>query len=370
MQARDPHSRRWTRRFVLHGLAGLTLPAYPQNRASLPSEIFRYTDPATEASVVRLTSPQYSSALPPYSSDAAGRSGASLIYSSDRTGAWQAYQMDLKTGQSRQLTQAAVLDPASVCQLRDERSICYFDGPSLRQTTLSSLRSKELYRVPEGWSHVRGLSISGDRIHAVFVEAREDLWRLRIVALATGDAATAAEAPEIIGEPVPRPRRAGILYRRGQAALWLVNYDGLDNRRLKTAEGALGPADWSPDGRSVLYLLFPREAEKLNEIREHVPDSNSDQLVSTTSQFVCFSHNHDASVFAGASASKAAPYVLILLRVTHRELALCEHRSSDPASVSPLFSADSQTVYFQSDRHGKPAIYAIRVDKLVEKTQT
>ena len=278
--------------------------------------------------------------------------------------------MDLKTGQSQQLTEAAALDSSSVCQLSDERSICYFDGPSLRQTVLSTLRTRELYRVPEGWSRGRGLCISGDGIHATFVEARERVWRLRILGLAKGDAITATEAPEIISDPIPRPRRAGILYRRGQDALWLVNYDGRDDRRLKTAEGGLGPADWSPDGRSVLYLLFPREAEKLNEIREHVPDSNSDQLVSTTSQFVSFSHNHDASVFAGASASKASPYILILLRVTHRELALCEHRSSEPASVAPLFSADSQTVYFQSDRHGKPAIYSIRVDRLVEKTET
>lgn len=370
MKPRGPHSRRWTRRSVLRGLAGMTLPAAGQNRASLPSESVRYTDPATELSVVRLTSPDYSSSLPPYSSDAAGRSGASLIYSSDRTGVWQVYRMDLKTGQSQQVTEATALDRSSVCQLFDERSICYFDGPSLRQTMLSTLRTREVYRVPEGWSHGRGLCVSGDGIHATFVETRERVWRLRIMALANGAAATAAEAPETIRDSIPRPRRAGILYRRGKDALWLVNYDGRDNRRLNTAEGGLGPADWSPDGRSVLYLLFPLEAQKLNEIREHVPDSSSDQLVSATSQFVSFSHNSDASVFAGASSSKASPYILILLRVTHRELALCEHRSSEPGSVAPLFSADSQKVYFQSDRHGKPAIYAIRVDRLVEKTET
>jgi oligogalacturonide lyase len=370
MKARSPHSRRWTRRSVLCGLAGMTLPVSGQNRASLPSESVRYTDPATELAVVRLTSPDYSSALPPYSSDAAGRSGASLIYSADRTGGWQVYRMDLKTGQSQKLTEAAALDASSVCQLFDERSICYFDGPSLRQTTLSTLRTRELYRVPEGWSHGRGLCISADGVNATFVEARERVWRLRILGLAKADAATAAEAPEVIGDPIPRPRRAGILYRRGQDDLWLVNYDGRDNRRLKIAEGGLGPADWSPDGRAVLYLRFPREPEKLNEIRELVPDSNADQLISTTSQFVSFSHNSDASVFAGASSSKAAPYILILLRVTHRELALCEHRSSDPSTVAPLFSADSQRVYFQSDRHGKPAIYTIRVDRLVEKTET
>jgi Tol biopolymer transport system component len=348
----------------------MALPAAGQNRASLPSESVRYTDPATEFTVVRLTSPEYSSALPPYSSDAAGRSGASLIYSSDRTGGWQVYRMDLKTGQSQQLTEAAALDSSTVCQLFDERSICYFDGPSLRQTTLSTLRSREVYRVPDGWSRGRGLCVSGDGVNATFVEAREGVWRLRILGLASGAAATAAEASETISDPIPRPRRAGILYRRGKDSLWLVNYDGRDNRRLKTTAGGLGPADWSPDGRSVLYLRFPLEAEKLNEIREHVPDSNSDQLISTTSQFVSFSHNRDASVFAGASSSKASPYILILLRVTHRELALCEHRSSDPASVAPLFSADSQRVYFQSDRHGKPAIYSIRVDRLVEKTET
>ena len=370
MKARGRQYHRWTRRSVLRGLAGMTLPAAGQNRASLPSESVRFTDPATEASVLRLTSPDYSSSLPPYSSDAAGRSGASLIYSSDRTGVWQVYRMDLKTGQSQQLTEAAALDTASVCQLFDEHSICYFDGPSLRQTVISTLRTREVYRVPEGWSHGRGLCISGDGVNATFVEARERVWRLRIMGLAKGDAATAVEAPETIGDPIPRPRRAGILYRRGQDALWLVNYDGRDNRRLKTTEGGLGPADWSPDGRSVLYLRFPLEPEKLNEIREHVPDSNSDQLISTTSQFVSFNHNSDASVFVGASSSKASPYILILLRVTHRELALCEHRSSDPASVAPLFSADSQKVYFQSDRHGKPAIYAIRVDRLVEKTET
>jgi oligogalacturonide lyase len=370
MKARGRNSQRWTRRSVLCGLAGMTLPAAGQNRASLPSESVRYTDPATEFTVVRLTSSDYSSSLPPYSSDAAGRSGASLIYSSDRTGAWQVYRMDLKTGQSQQLTEAAALDSYTVCQLFDERSICYFDGPSLRQTNFATLRTREVYRVPDGWSRGCGLCISGDGVSATFVEARERVWRIRILGLASGSAATAAEAPETISDAIPRPRRAGILYRRGKDALWLVNYDGRDNRRLKTTPGGLGPADWSPDGRSVLYLRFPLEAEKLNEIREHVPDSNSDQLISTTSQFVSFSHNSDASVFAGASSSKASPYVLILLRVTQRELALCEHRSSEPASVAPLFSADSQRVYFQSDRHGKPAIYAIRVDRLVEKTET
>jgi oligogalacturonide lyase len=36
--------------------------------------------------------------------------------------------------------------------------------------------------------------------------------------------------------------------------------------------------------------------------------------------------------------------------------------------VRPLFSPDSQRIYFQSDRHGRPAIYSVAIDRLVEET--
>jgi len=54
--------------------------------------------------------------------------------------------------------------------------------------------------------------------------------------------------------------------------------------------------------------------------------------------------------------------------VTHREFTLCEHKASNPETVAPVFSPDSQRVLFQSDRDGHPAIYSVHVDKLVEPT--
>jgi oligogalacturonide lyase len=62
--------------------------------------------------------------------------------------------------------------------------------------------------------------------------------------------------------------------------------------------------------------------------------------------------------------------LLLLLRVARRELTLCEHRSSDPMLVAPVFSPSSQRVFFQSDRHGKPAIYTMAVERFVEETTT
>ena len=124
-----------------------------------------------------------------------------------------------------------------------------------------------------------------------------------------------------------------------------------------------------PDGRTILYLHFPDEKTQLNTLREHTPDANQDQLVGKTSQFVHFDANHDTTVFVGVSRNRASPHILLLLRNPQRELTLCEHHASDPAVVTPVFSADSQHVYFQSDKEGKSAIYRIHVERFVEKTE-
>ncbi len=83
-----------------------------------------------------------------------------------------------------------------------------------------------------------------------------------------------------------------------------------------------------------------------------------------------FGRNGDASVFIGASGSKASPHVLLLLRVTRREFTLAEHRASDPAMVAPIFAPASQRIFFTSDRHGKPALYTMSVERFVEETET
>ncbi len=328
----------------------------------------RYPDPATEFEVLRLTDPAYSSYLPAYYARALDRRGNFLIYACDRSGTLQAFRMDLKNGESRQLTDAKAIDRASLSLAADERTFCYIDGVSLRQMILSNLRERELYRAPEGFAPAGGISLTSDGLYATFVERREQKHRMRLLRLARGTVATVFEADEPLLVPRPRPRRAGILYQRGDGSLWLVNFDGRDNRRLRTAAGACGPALWSPDGKTVLYLNFPENRTKLNNLREHTPDTNADALIAPTSQFVHFGANADASVFVGASGSKASPHVLLLLRMTRRELTLAEHRASDPAQVAPIFSPTSQRVFFQSDRHGKPAIYSMSVEKLVEQT--
>jgi oligogalacturonide lyase len=334
----------------------------------VPSEIKRYKDAATEFDVFRLTDPAHESRLPAYYGRSFPRNGSFLIYSSDRSGTMQAYRMDLKSGQSRSLTEATGLAADSLT-LADEHSLCYLDGRSLFLVNLSSLHGREVYRIDEEFEAGHGFSLSEDGLYAALVEQKPGSSRLRLIGMRTGTATTLAEATDPISDPMPRPKRAGMLYRRGPDELWLVNFDGAQNRKLRLAAGGLGPVLWSADGRTVLYLNFPATPKQLNNIRECTPDTNEDKFLSNTTQFAAFNRNGDSSVFIGASGSKASPYVLLLVRSVKRELTLCEHRASDPRMTAPMFSPICQRIFFHSDRDGKMAIYTMAVDRLVEATE-
>ncbi len=360
--------RRWSRRSLLALFAASGLASERGKGVAFGSDFERFPDPATELDVTRLTSTSFSTHLPAYYQRAISRKGQFLVCWSDRTGSPQAFRLNLKSGEWQQLTDAASLDGASLTLMPDERSFCYFDGPVLKRCDFSHFREREIYHVPEGWQRCRGASVTEDGLYAVFAECRNDNSRIQLVSMAKGAATTVAETPWPITDPVSRPRRTQVLYRQQSSALWLVNFDGRENRKLKTTAGPVGPARWAADGRTVLYLHFPEDKTQLNTLREHTPDANQDVLIAKTSQFVQFDANRDTSVFVGASRNKASPHILLLLRTPPRELTLCEHAASDPAAVAPVFSADSQVIYFQTDREGKPAIYRIHVERFVEKT--
>ena len=334
---------------------------------TVPTEAGRFADPATELEVVRLTSPEHTSFLTSPNLRSLSRKQGFLLYSSDRSGSMQAWRMDLKSGESRLLTDAKSLNPASLVLTPDEHSFYYFDGNILKRTAFLGLHDTSVYTLDEATAHTGGLALSDDGLYAAFGMETGSDSRLLLLNLTRRTTTTLTEQHVEISNPIFRPRRAQLLYRR-EGAVWLVDFTGRNNRRLKSIEGGeLGPARWSPTGRTVYYLHFPGGKE-LHTLRELTPDDNTDKLVSKTSQFVQFGINGDASVFVGASRNPSSPYVLLLLKANRRELSLCEHKAKDPNTVNPIFSPDSQRIFFQSDRHGKPAIYRIRVEKFVEET--
>jgi oligogalacturonide lyase len=362
------------RGFLFSGMASALLPqerlAQEKTGASFPSAIKRYSDPATDFDVYRLTDPSYSSTLPAAYNRAIAHNNAWMLFCCERNGSPQAFHLDLKSGETKDLTTIEDLDGSSLTLTPDNRSFCFFAGRALFIAALGG-RPRELYSIPEGWERTAGLSVGSDGTHATFAERQGDSSRLRMVSLAQAAGRTAArtvvEASFAISHAIERPLRAQILFRQGDEALWLVNSDGAGKHSLKLAAGRVGPADWAPDGKTVLYLNFPEDSRQLTAIRECTPDAASDNLIAKTSQFANFGFNRDTSVFVGASRSAASPAILLVLRITQRELTLCEHKASHPETTAPRFSPDAQRIYFQSDRDGKPAIYCVHVERLVEK---
>jgi oligogalacturonide lyase len=292
------------------------------------------------------------------------------MFACDRGGSLQAYRMDLKVGSTIQVTDGEPVDPASLSLIPDGRSAVYFAGRSLCIVSLANYRERSVYAVPEGWDRCPGASLTTDGTASLFAEMQGERSRLRSVPHLRLAARTVVEAKFPIEHPIARPQRTQILYRNSDRELWMVNSDGRQNRKLKLADGRVGPANWSVDGRVVLYLRKPEDPRQLVEIREHTPETSADVLVAKTSQFGHFGFNRDSSVFVGASRNAASPTVLLLLRVTRREFTLCEHKASAVDMVAPMFSPDAQRIYFESDRHGKPAIYSMNVEKLVEKIES
>src|SRR5579875_275092 len=337
------------------------------------AEVYRYLDEATEFQVHRLTDPAYTSTLPGPVSRAISRNSGSLLYCSDRTGSPQAFRLNLKSGDQQQLTDHKDLDGRSLTLLPDGRSFCFLAGRTIYLCPLSNLRERPVYTVAEGWEPAGGLHVAANGGQLFFVEERSQQdsaeSRLRAVSLAQGAARTVLETPFRMADPLERPQHAQILFRQAGGGFWLGGLMGTNGgqTQLKLAGGGTGPAFWSADGKTLLYLNFPDDFKGLNNIPENTPETRAVNKVAKTSQYVAFSTNRDASDFVGASRNKASPAVLIMLRITRRELTLCEHRASHPEQVSPLFSPDAQRIYFQSDRHGKSAIYALNVERLVER---
>ncbi|HEY3439816.1 MAG TPA: hypothetical protein VGK29_03655 [Paludibaculum sp.] len=352
-------------------LATLAQPLLAQGGpAPLPSEWGRYADSATEFEVLRLTGVEHSSVMAAAPGRRFDRRSRSLLYASDRTGSWQAYVMDLGKGQSRALSMVEGLDAESLTFSADDRAVFLAAGPVIQSVTLNPLRSQDLCRVRGGWTRQGRLAPTEDGTSLFFCETREKVSELRRVRLPKSMPETVMQRAGGMLEATPNPRRAMLLWLSEAGELWVGGFDGAGQRRVETPAGRVLQALWSPDGQSVYYLLAPADAAQLNAIREQELDSRADSLLARTSQFAAFCRNANATVFLGASRSKASPTVLVLLRATRREFTLCEHKATDPHVVAPAFTPNSQKIVFQSDREGKPALYMMNVERLIEKTDS
>jgi oligogalacturonide lyase len=324
-------------------------------------EFVRFLDPTTETPVVRLTNPAWSSALPAPANRFIATKDRSLFFSSDRGGRMCPFRTDLHTGLAHQVAETSSLETESLCLDESGRFLYFIDERTLKEANVANRKVRSLAE------DVDAFGVLG---HDQFVVVRKG--RLQ---LANRGAPVIAE--EVANFCLAQPGGEGCLFVRetsqDEREFWYVALSGAaaDRKPKLLAKGPVTDPFWSPDRGSVLFLReVPRGESKTSEIHQTFLDGGEERRVADTSQFAAFAPNGDATVFVGASRSKAQPTILLLLRSVHRELTLCEHRSKHPALVSPVFSPDSRRVYFQSDREGKPALYSVNVEALVEPTNS
>lgn len=340
-----------TRRTVNALILGSPLLAAGRGQVS-PAERIRYADPATEGEVFRFTKPGAASVLPGAAHHCVSSRNNFLVFCSDRSGSFQLHRLELKNGESRQLTEDSGVLTLSPAMPADERRIVYAAGATVKSIATGGGADREVFQAE---APIEAFNITDDGVWALYAAG----GKLALVSLlAVKSAAKVLGEGEKIDFLLPRPRRASVLFRQG--AEWrLAHFDGTVNRVLVPMAGS-GGAEWSPDGKSIFFL-------KGSTLTELDPDTGVEKMFAKTSGFTQFTRNADATVFAGLSGSKAQPHVLLLLRVTRRERTISEHKSS--TVVAPFFAPNSLRLFYQSDRDGKAALYMVNTDKLVEKTE-
>lgn len=319
-------------------------------------EFVRLTDPITENPLVRLTSPASNSLLPEATNRFISLKGRFLVFSSDRNGHFNPFRADLRTGALTQIADTESLHTGSLCLDEQDRVLRFIEGDRLVEMNLLGRRTRVVADGISAFSQVREPS----EFVAVRRKRLEYLSRSGPV-LAENVADWCSVAPD---------RRACLFGREispTESELWWASLDPNGKKPVKLASGSISNPRWAPDSRSVFLLRTSSVGGNLvSDIRQVSLDSLEESEVAKTSQFVVFNTNEDASVFLGASRSKAQPTVLLLLRSARRELTLCEHRAHEARTVTPVFSPDNRRIYFQSDREGKSALYSMNVESIVE----
>ena len=321
-------------------------------------EFVRFADRLTENVVVRLTTPTYRSLLADRNNRCVSSREGFLVAASDRDGRLAPYRINLRSGAVSVLAHPQALSPRTLCLDSKERELWFVDGrvlcaaglsPGKQRTVLENVDEFHLNGKANSLVVRQGTAIgfvpkAGAAVQRLASESSTKGW-----VNAVGDACCF-----LAGDADARE-------------LWVAPLGGAKPRRL--AAGPLSQPCWRPDGQTVLYL---KQILKNNyaavELWEAPVSGGVERLVAPTSQFATFTANEDGSVLVGAGRSRAQPHLILLLRETRREMVLCEHRDRDALETEPRFSPNSQRVYFESDREGKPAIYSVNVERLIEPT--
>ena len=397
-----------TRRVFLAGLSPLAAatqrPAGKRTRVDATAAVS--PDPLTGRLKWRLTDPKILHHLPHYHHRFIAKNNSFMLVASERSGSRQIYRMNLPEGDMVQLTDGPGVHSYSPTFDRKEKKFFLLQGNELKSVSSRSGVDRRVYRTPAGWRMTGHLSVSDNARYAAVVEMKEEDWvddgleeqfkarpqcRIQLVDLRRGRAELLVQENQWLAHPQFRPRSRDLLYcHEGpwgevDARLWLMTPAAKRPISLRPRHGEeqLGHEYWSAYGHEVCYVFYPDASGRDATVRCVNTSTREERVLSLCTKFGWLVGNHDDSAIIGASRAVTGPNIYVLFPRLRREITICEHDSSAKpypiagargidscaACPEPVFSPDSQLIYFVSDREGKPAIYRTQVPDLVEKTE-
>ena len=403
---RFPLMRRVSRRAFL--MTASVASAARGTRVSSPRKAF--TDGLTGREVERLTQPTVLHHLPAPNLRCIARNGSFVVVAAEHGGSRQFHRLDIRRERLTQITEGLPVHPYAAHLRANDRGLYYLQGSRLVLSDLGGRGPRVLYECPDGWTLTGDLDLSlGERYAALVEMRREDLRqtpdeqfevrpRCRIVVVecktraGRGTSQIVLEDRRWLSSPCFRPLRSQLLYKREgpwqrvRRRLQIVSLDGTERRTLRTSKGSerTCAAYWSADGALLRFTLFPDGSKWTSSIRSLQPETGSETVHAPCSAYDWMAENSDASTILGASRRPAGPNIYVLFPNMAREITLCEHRSTlrpypvagadqidtRAACPAPSITRDSSWVYFVSDWEGKPALYRMAIDDLVEETNT
>lgn len=396
--------RLWTRRGVLGaGLLTAGSSASARQGSRFEASEVELTDELTGRTLSRLTDPKTLFHFPHYHHRFMSASGRSLIFAGEPDGTRQLFYYDLRRFRATQLTAGSRVYSHSATVDAEERQMYFLQDDALKRSSLKGRGQHTVFRHPGGWRFTGHMSVSSDDRTAVVVEMREDDFRndpteqfaqrpqcrLRLIDLLTGADRVLTTDRAWITHPQLRPGRRELSYRHEGPAdqvenrLYWTNIDRHEPVPVRLENGGRIEREyWTPSGAELRFVHYPGRDLRGSTIRAIVPETGEQRRIARCSAFGWAQENRDGTAFVGASRRPSGPNIYVLFPQLDREITLCEHGASGkpyPIAGSDeldhecghpetVFSPDSQWIYFTSDRDGKPALYRMQVEDLVEPT--
>lgn len=146
--------------------------------------------------------------------------------------------------------------------------------------------------------------------------------------------------------------------RDGFQELYLMDYDGRNQRKISAHKSISGYTDWSATGDAIAYISYYSEAPGIYYV-----DLKTSQKVpvfrdGTLNLSPTFSPDGQRIAFAHSSNSNIDIYIC------QRDNCTAPQRITDSAGIdtNPSWSPDGRQIAFTSSRSGRPNIYVMDID--------